>query len=526
MIGHIFRKDLRLLWPLALLVAAIQVTLEWAIYQMEFMNGSAVSGQLQRPLLIAWFVGLVGLSIFTVQEDSIPGVDQDWLVRPLPRTQLLLAKLAFIAAMLCVPMLVLNTLHAVALGFPWAGTLVLALYKAAFVFMTLLLPVAALASMGRTISELLVLLAIVLLTYVLSTALQAALVPGNRCPVCGTSEEWLQHVLQHLELLLGSVLILVCQYYRRLTRLSRWIAVIGVVVYVCVQVPWDRAFQLQRWMDGKQESPQVQLQLVSEGASATGQHPAAHVAPAPRATARELLSGHLAAALQQLQQVPPPAIVRLPVLARGLAPGEFLRADRADFSLSDSTGQVLYRGRNRSPESLALLPDPASGQIVQPLELPQSVYAQLQGRPLTLSIHYYLTRMSPLAAYRISADRGQLASRELGFCESRLSETAVMVRCRKTGNPPSCFLGTLYSVKGVNNPPFLRCVDDYRPYIPALANIAMLSGMDLLTHDPIGVARYPVDPTDPEDLFVHLQVFAITAHLERIAKVAAFVLPE
>ncbi len=525
MIRHILRKDLRLLWPLALLVAAIQVTLEWAIYQMEFMNGNAVSGQLQRPLLIAWFVGLVGLSVFTVQEDPIPGVDQDWLVRPLPRTQLLLAKLGFIAAMLCVPMLVLNTLHAVALGFPWGGTLVLALYKAAFVFVTLLLPVAALASMGRSISELFVLLAIILLTYVVSTALLAALVPGDRCPVCGTSEEWMQHVLQHLEVLLGAVLILICQYYRRLTRLSRWIAVSGMVIYVCVQVPWARAFELQRWMDGTGDPPQVQLQLVSQGASVTGQR-AAHAATAPRATARELLSGHLAAALQELTQVPSPVIVRMMVHPQGLAPGEFLRADRAEFTLSDSAGQVLYRGRNRSPDPLALVPDPAAGDIVQPLELPQSVYAQLQGRALTLSIHYYLTRLSPLIAYRIGADRGRLASRELGFCESRVSETAVMVRCRKTGNPPSCFLGTLYSVTGAHNPPFLRCADDYRPYIPALANIALLSGMDLLTHDPIGVARYPVEAKDPGDLFVQLQVYAITAHFERIENLTPFVLPE
>ena len=525
MIRHIFRKDLRLLWPLALLVAAIQVILEWAIYQMEFMNGNPVSGQLQRPLLIAWFVGLVGLSVFTVQEDSIPGVDQDWLVRPLPRTQLLLAKLAFIAAMLCVPMLLLNTLHAVALGFPWSATFMLALYKAGFVFATLLLPVAALASMGRSISELLVLLAVVLLTYVGSTALLAALVPGERCPVCGTSEEWLQHGLQHLEVLLGAVLILICQYYRRLTRLSRWIAVSGVVIYVGVQVPWGQAFELQRWMDGAADPPQVQLQLVPQGASATGQH-AAHGAGTPRATARELLSGHLAAALQELKQTPPPVIVRIPVRPLGLAPREFLRADRAEFTLSDSAGQVLYRGRNRSPEPLALMPDPAAGNIVQPLELPQSLYAQLQGRPLTLSLHYYLTRMSPLAAYRMDADRGRLASPELGFCESRMSETAVMVRCRKTGNPPSCFLGTLYSVTGAHNPPFLRCADDYRPYIPAPANIAMLSGLDLLTHDPIGVARYPVDPKDPADLFVQLQVYAITAHFERSENLTPFVLPE
>ena len=75
---------------------------------------------LQRPLNMAWFIGIAALAAAVVHQDPIPGVDQDWLIRPLHRTQLLLAKLAFLAITISVPMAALNLADALAIGMPLA----------------------------------------------------------------------------------------------------------------------------------------------------------------------------------------------------------------------------------------------------------------------------------------------------------------------------------------------------------------------------------------------------------------------
>src|SRR5882762_5384249 len=183
MIGAIFRKDWALLWPLVLLVTLIQIALEWAIYTFGFFGVSPFAREIMGLLTPAWYIGVIALAVAVVHEDTIPGVDQDWLIRPLNRTELLLAKLLFVAVTVCVPMLIVNLADELALGFKVIPSFGDALYKEVYMFVCLLVPATAIASATRNAVELVILVAGLVLLYVVTAESVATpgIARGIRC---------------------------------------------------------------------------------------------------------------------------------------------------------------------------------------------------------------------------------------------------------------------------------------------------------------------------------------------------------
>ena len=100
MIWHILKKDLRLLWRLVIAVAAIDwLNAGLLIYGGPFGRESAAEFALisNGVLPAISLLGLALLAIAVVQQDRLPGTTQDWLTRPVPHNQLVLAKLSFVA---------------------------------------------------------------------------------------------------------------------------------------------------------------------------------------------------------------------------------------------------------------------------------------------------------------------------------------------------------------------------------------------------------------------------------------------
>ena len=125
-------------------------------------------------------------AVAVVQQDAVPGVDQDWLIRPLKRTDLLLAKVLFVVLSVSVPMLLLNLVHASAAGFPLKGALVLAVYKELYVIVCLLIPVMALAAATAGMTELGVLAGTLIAVFATAFSLYGSLVGADSCPTCDT----------------------------------------------------------------------------------------------------------------------------------------------------------------------------------------------------------------------------------------------------------------------------------------------------------------------------------------------------
>lgn len=521
MIWAICKKDWTLLWPLAVLVTIIQIALEWAAYNFGFFGASPLASELLSLLTPAWHIGVIALAIAVVHEDTIPGVDQDWLIRPLQRTDLLLAKLLFVLVTVCLPMIVLNVIDELALGFHAVPSLGDALYKEAYLFVCLLVPAMAVASVTRHMIELVVLVAGSVVLYAASLWLSAMLFGVDRCPTCDTSISWLQHLFQHLEVLVGSAVVLALQYYRRETQASRVLLAIGVVLLVVVQLPWNAAFAIQAWTGVPIGTPAAAIQIAADAIEMTdGTATGRGGQVSARLATRALLQGDVDAAVLNLKTFSRshdvPVILNVSLRITGTTHDEFLVVDRADFSLVDARGEVLYRGTGAERKSVPLFPDPAQPGIVpQKFEIPGAVFKRVGSRVVSLVVDFSLTLRAVVAEHKIEATDGELRSPEIGVCQSGADPGAAYIRCKQIGRAPNCYGAILYGPDGRHNPEVHACGSDYRPYIPAPINIVSFNGIGLPIRDAYGVAHYEVDGSDLQNSYIILKVYETGEHFRR-----------
>jgi ABC-type transport system involved in multi-copper enzyme maturation permease subunit len=163
MIWHIFRKDLRLLWPLAAFVACTQL----------FNAGLLISGgRFARSSTdvmseFGWVsnialpgVALLGLAVLVmavIQQDRLPGTTQDWLTRPIPRGQLLAAKLLFVVLNGLLPILAADLAMGMAEHLDFADVVAASLTRGGVLLCLVCVPAALIGAVTRTLTEALVL---------------------------------------------------------------------------------------------------------------------------------------------------------------------------------------------------------------------------------------------------------------------------------------------------------------------------------------------------------------------------------
>src|SRR4051812_36945092 len=223
MILHIFKRDIRILWPYVLGAAVTDLAAAVLQTLMEAVQLRA-DAQILSPFL--WAVNtialLFGFAVITmvVQLDPIPGARQDWLARPIGRRDLLMAKLLFVVIFLQVPLLVADALHGLLSGFPLGRTLEAAGARNVYLLILMSLPVMALAAMTTSIKQ--------ALGLGLAVAVAAVAVAGAVLEVYAlvsvssdNAHTMTSFVLQMAVLLAGAAAILVLQYFKRATRTSR-----------------------------------------------------------------------------------------------------------------------------------------------------------------------------------------------------------------------------------------------------------------------------------------------------------------
>jgi hypothetical protein len=521
MIWAIFKKDWTLLWPLAVLVALIQIAFEWATYKFGFFGVSPLARELLRLLGPAWFIGVIALAVAAVHEDTIPGVDQDWLVRPVRRRDLLLAKMLFVLVTVCLPMLALNVSHARVLGFPAESVWLDALYKEAYLFVCLLIPAMAVAAATRNMRDLIVLVAGLVVLYVVSLWVAAVLLGSDRCPTCDTSVSWLQHLLQHAGVLVGSAIVLGLQYYQRRTRLSRILLAVGVVLLVYIQLPWGAAFTIQTWMGAPLGTPPAAIRITVDPAEMSEAGGSGHHRPgAARRATQALLQGDVDTAVDSLKDLHEsravPATLAIPLRVTGLTNNDLLVVDRAEVSLLDATGTVLYRTTGAERKSVPLQAEAADPQLMrQRFEIPGAVYRRIGPKAVRLVVDYSLTIRAVVAEHRMPAVGGVIRSGRIGVCQSSADQNEASVRCKQIGLAPNCYAATLYGPDGRHNPQVQYCGSDYRPFIPIINNIVNFNGIDMPIRDNYGVAHYEVDGSDLPDSYIILKVYETGRHFHR-----------
>jgi hypothetical protein len=162
MIWHIVRKDLRLLWRLAVGVAAVNVfnaalLMSGGSFARAVGTESGQFGLVSNAVLPAIeLVGLALLVIAAIQLDRLPGSSQDWLTRPIHRGDLFAAKLVFILVAGLAPIFLCDMALGLASRFDFSAVLAASLSRSVGLLCLICVPAALVAVVTATLSEALV----------------------------------------------------------------------------------------------------------------------------------------------------------------------------------------------------------------------------------------------------------------------------------------------------------------------------------------------------------------------------------
>ncbi|HYX75514.1 MAG TPA: hypothetical protein VE819_12595 [Steroidobacteraceae bacterium] len=517
MIRPIMRKDWSLLWPLVAIAIVLQISLAWFAHSSGLFGGELAPRELRRPLTVAWFAAIGALVVAVVHQDPIPGADQDWLIRPLPRTELLLSKLLFAVLVVCGPMLALDCARVLAAGFSLSAALPVIVYKEVYLLICFVIPVMALAAITATMAELLVLGTTLAAIFAAALSLEAWLLGAEHCPTCDSGVSWIQHVLQHAGVLVGAGVVLLVQYYHRRTAASRALAVIGALALVFGQLPWSVAFGIQRWLAPAPHAAQAIRFVFDEERSRAPQQESVAAGSLPPSTRRSTAG----AAERYFERHGPartaPVLFQLPVRIDGLRPDELLLVDRSDVALLGSDGTPRYRGLNPGELNPPGPVHSADLALMQAIALPARVYRDLGAQQLPLRLDYSITLMKVRGQHVISAVDGVLRTEELGACATRPDEggSLIQLRCQKIGLTPFCIGVTARGPADQNNPEVLQCDPDYRPYLPTLTDALNRFGVDVPIRDPTGLTHYPLEAANIRTLQLLIKVYAVQEHAVR-----------
>ena len=474
MVWHIFRKDWNLVWKLFLAVAAIEFLPAIIRVKLGFFGEDPTLEYLLAPLGYIVILASALLTIAVVQQDSIPSVREDWLIRPVPRGDLLFAKLLFAVVLVQVTVLAADTFLGIATGFSLGPALAAAVAHNLYWVVVVTLPAFMLASITRNMTEAMV--AGVLAFCGASAILIFAVARGGQeayiRDTLKVGEAWVARYCSHLLVLLGACAVLGLQYFRRKTTVVRWLAGSVLLLFVAVQqfLPWKVMFAVERQMS---QNPAADHFLVLDFNPGIGRYQDPSEIGTSDGTKPEAY---------------------LPVRVGGLPRNALLHVDKSELRIIDSGGHVVYGGEGDDWDFRQT--EEAETTVYQKLALPGSLYERFKDKQLRLEIDYFLTLFRASPIYAVPAFNGDLRTAGLGICETEMNETgtAVELRCKQAGNSTQCRSAFLEdTVTGQHNPEMYICEPDYSPSLERAEKTPLSGyGLNLPFRDPAGLTHYPV----------------------------------
>ncbi len=251
MIRNILVKDLKLLWPLAAVVAALQVTMSLLLASSGPLQrwsggrGSDLDWMSNGLLPVVCLIGLAILVLGVIHQDRFPGTTQDWLIRPITRRALVLAKLAFIGVAGLLPIFLCDVATGVGAGLPLAAVIGASAGRALLLLVLCVLPATLIGVVTRRMSDALVVCVLILVMFGIEVLVLGQLRP--RTPVMGSSYEWVADAVLVCVIALVVPLLVALQFAWRSTRRVRWIAVATIALLPAATfIPWRLATFAQR----------------------------------------------------------------------------------------------------------------------------------------------------------------------------------------------------------------------------------------------------------------------------------------
>src|SRR5437016_3655523 len=331
MIWHICKKDMKLLWPFVLGAAGIQVTSAGLRYAIDHFRVSEALLNIFNVLQLGTLLVSALLVATVVHQDAIPGVRQDWLVRPLSRRDLLLAKVLFVLLMVDGPILLTDTMQGLLNGFPIGQSLTAAASHSVYLLFGLSLPVLAFASLTRNMAEAVIGAVLGSLGFVVFQILFNS--NGRMVTVAGTALFWVGELTMAAVVFVGSSTVLAIQYFRRKTIPARWLlAAVALVFLLGYMVPWRLAFALeQRLSPNPGASRAITAKFDPSGSKFW----------LPEGMNHNTVFSARGGGVTRDEA----STIYLPIRIAGLAESTVLNTDRAEALLTTAEGRIVYRGR-------------------------------------------------------------------------------------------------------------------------------------------------------------------------------------
>jgi hypothetical protein len=488
-IGQILRKDLRLLWPLAAFVLGCQL-----LAMLLTARGDPFGPTPLAYLFSTLFaIGGVVLILMVVQQDPVPGVGQDWLVRPIRRRDLILAKLLFVVAVLHAPLVVTGLAHGLWDGFSFGESLRAALVRNLCLLLTISLPLVTFAALTRNLTAAIIgalaalaLLAAVLLLLV-GVIYLATGAPDMTSPTIGSGIAWVCQTLALGVLLTGLTTVLALLYARRRVAVA-WIVLLVALLasFLALMLPWEPAFALQSWLARSSSSHR-----------------------------------HISVAFDRsVPPVPEPAwpkfkILQVPLRFSDVAPGTIVYVDRLKPRVLDAQGKIVYDGAGVH----LIAPFTPDGPMPPATVLiPTPTYDRLQDLTVRLEVEVFMTALHARALQPLPALGGEGHLAGVGRCATRMDEPASQVElaCIAADEPPACLSVVPARSTGVANPPTHLCFLDYAPWRTHLS-LDAISHIDasLPFRNPVSQAPFPVDGSQLRDAAVKVTLYEPVDHLVR-----------
>jgi hypothetical protein len=453
--------------------------------------------------MLAFFASMFLIGAI-VHLDSIPGVRQDWLVRPISRRDLVVEKFLFVVLMVIGPIFAAVLLQGLANKFSFRLSLVAAIWQFSFLLFAFTLPLFSFASVTRNMTQAFILgcgCTFIIFGFQTIAGYLNWRAHGTLESIAWSGIGWVGETARFAVSAAAATIILGLQYFRRKTFFSRGMVVLfGLVLLATQFIPWKVAFAIEQKLSpkpGAGESAVVAFDLgLKKFQSPSG------LGASSEQGRRYNLGEHTS--------------VFLPLQVAGIHEDAFLLTDLVGVRLIAPGGKVAFHGRG---ERLEFAEAALNNLAFQEIQVPASVYRDIKDQPVRAEVDYSLTLFGLKQSYSVAALDGDERMPGFGWCETKMNEieTAVQLRCMQPGKGPTCATLFLENVTtGQRNPPRSSCHGDYSPYSGWYFGDNMAHfGANIPFRDPSGLAKFPVDgPQLPQSRIV-IRVYEPEDHFTR-----------
>ena len=496
MVWHIFKKDWKLLWVFVVTVALVHWIAAVVLYKLGVFREDPMLGLLEETVPMLGYFGSMFLIAAIVHLDALPGIRQDWLVRPISRRVLLCEKLLFVIVMVETPILIANLFQGLSNGFSFHASLLAALSKVIYLLFVLVLPIFALASVTHNLTQAFLFgcgCAVIITTFQ-QIVDDWARRRGTLMPVTWSGIGWVGELLRIALVILAASVILGLQYFRRKTVPSRvFLVAFGLLLLFSEFLPWKPAFAIQQRLSA---NPFAGANTIVDFDRGAGKF------RLPSGLSAVSEAKYFGGRATQAENE-----VFLPLRVSGIPVDSVLLTDRAEVRLRRPNGESVYDGTGERLEIRREGSTPLDTRAYQGVKLPAAVYRPMKDQPLRFELEYSLTLFTLSSSFSIPAIGGDERMPGWGWCQTRMNDvgTLIELRCMQPGKGPTC--GAVFlqnSVTGQHNPERSVCSPDYSPYSGRLGEDDMARfGINLPFRDASGLAHFPVDgPQLPESRII------------------------